>query len=259
MAEQLPLPYIPHSLEGEVVTQRQKDGYINATAMCKAAGKNWADYYRLGGTKAYLDELSADVGIPISTLIQSFRGTPASLQGTWVHPQIAINLAQWLSPKFAVRVSKWVFDWLSSGGYTKPGTLPYHLRRYVSNQQNVPPGHFSVLNEITLALVAPLEIYGYTLPERLWPDISQGLMFARWLREEKGVDTNQMPTYLHVFEDGRRPVQAKAYPNDFLADFRLHFHNVWLPLRAREYFRGKDPAALTHLPRLLPAPTPAEV
>jgi len=53
------------------------------------------------------------MGIPISELIQSFKGGRAENQGTWVHPDIAINLAQWLSPKFAVQVSRWVREWMS--------------------------------------------------------------------------------------------------------------------------------------------------
>src|SRR3954451_3751956 len=105
VADQLPLPYIPRNLEGEVVTQRQGDGYINATAMCKAAERQFNDYSRLSSTKPFLDELAAETGIPVSELVQSFRGGTPTLQGTWVHPQVAIHLAQWLSPKFAVRVT----------------------------------------------------------------------------------------------------------------------------------------------------------
>lgn len=162
-------------------------------------------------------------------------------------------MAQWLSPKFAVQVTNWVYEWLSNGRFEKPATLPYHLRRYVANSPNVPKGHFSVLNELTITLIAPLEIYGYTLPERLWPDISQGKMFAKWLRE-KGIDTDNLPTYTHVFEDGRFPVQAKAYPNELLAEFRRHFSEVWMPKRAVSYFQEKDTNALSYLPRLLGAP-----
>ena len=33
--------------------------------------------------------------------------------GTWVHPDVAILLAQWCSPKFAVRVSQWVRERLA--------------------------------------------------------------------------------------------------------------------------------------------------
>jgi KilA-N domain len=153
--------FVPHAYHGQTIEQRAKDGYINATTMCQAAGRNWADYSRLNATQAFLPELSADMGIPISDLVQSVRGGPPHRQGTWVHPQVAINLAQWLSPRFAVLVSKWVVDWMSGGGARQPGKLPYHLRRYIDNQMNVPKGHFSVLNEITLGLIAPLEAQGY--------------------------------------------------------------------------------------------------
>jgi hypothetical protein len=251
--EQLPLPHIPRNLEGEVVTQRQKDGYINATAMCKAAGKQISDYARLSSTTPFLNALSDDTGVSVSELIQIVKdGEPT--QVIWVHPQVAINLAQWLSPKFAVYVSKWVLEWNSSGHFAKPISLPYHIRRYVCNQSSVPRGHFSVLNEIILALIAPLEIYGYTLPEKLWPDILQGRMFAKWLRDEKGIDTDSMPIYTHVFEDGRQPVYPKAYPNELLADFRKHFTEVWIPQKAVMYFKKRDKAALQYLPKLLPSP-----
>jgi hypothetical protein len=46
-------------------------------------------------------------------LVQIKKGGVKNEQGTWVHPQVAIHLAQWLSPTFAVKVSKWVFNWMS--------------------------------------------------------------------------------------------------------------------------------------------------
>lgn len=258
MSDQLELPLIPHSIEGEIVTQRQKDGYINATAMCQAAGKQFGHYYENKTTKAFLTELAIDIGIPISHIIQSIKGGPVALQGTWVHPQVAIHLGQWVSPKFAVQVSKWVYDWLSGG--KKPATgLPYHLRRYIANMNNVPVGHFSVLTEMTLALIAPMESVGYKLPEALWPDISQGKMFARYLREELDVETDNMPTYRHEFEGGRAPVWPKAYPNQFLPYFRDHFAEVWLPKRAPAYFEEKDKSALPFLKKVLLLPAMAEL
>ncbi len=245
---------IPHVLEGEIVPQRIKDGYINATAMCSAAGKLWADYNRLNSTKEFYEALSADMGIPISELIQSVRGGFPEFQGTWVHPQIAIHLAQWLSPRFAVQVAKWVHEWLTTGATPAQPVLPFHLRRYLANYRNVPVGHFSVLTEMTLGLIAPLEMMGYTLPERMWPDISQGRMFAKWLREEHGLEPLTMPKYLHEFEDDRWPVRAIAYPEDLLHPFRVHFRDVWLPQRSMQYFRERDKKALEFLPRLLPKP-----
>lgn len=171
-----------------------------------------------------------------------------------MHPQVAINLAQWLSPKFAVLVSRWVFEWASSARRPTQAVLPYHLRRYIANMPNLPHGHFSILTEMTIALIAPLEILGYTLPERYWPDISEGRMFCKWLRDEKGIDTDKLAVYAHVFEDRRPAVQAKAYPNHLLADFRRHLVEVWLPLRSHDFFKERDPAALPYLKRLLAGP-----
>lgn len=245
---------IPHIIEGELVSQRIKDGYVNATSMCRAAGKLWGHYWENETSKAFAHELEADIGIPISELIQSVKGGFPEFQGTWVHPQVAIHLAQWLSPRFAVQVAKWVYKWMTQGGPKARTELPYHLRRYVANYTNVPRGHFSILTEITLALIAPMEITGYTLPERMWPDISEGRMFAKWLREEHGIDPNILPTYVHEFEDGRKPVKARAYPEYLLADFRRHFREEWLPNRSADYFRRRDKTALSYLPRLLPAP-----
>lgn len=98
--------------------------------------------------------INSDLQIGRSELIQSIKGGVPSFQGTWVHPQVAINLGQWLSPKFAVQVSKWVFDWLN--GKTPQQELPYHLRRYMTNMRKIPADHFSVLQEMTLVLIAPL-------------------------------------------------------------------------------------------------------
>lgn len=57
---------ISHNHNETLINQRYKDGYINLTAMAQAEGKLLADYLRLESTKAFLDALSADMGIPIS-------------------------------------------------------------------------------------------------------------------------------------------------------------------------------------------------
>nr|WP_279391718.1 KilA-N domain-containing protein [Shimia aestuarii] len=101
---------IEHEVQGSPVQQRATDGYINATAMCRIAGKRWGHYNENGQTQAFLNALEADVGIPTSELVKSVKGGDPRIQGTWVHPQVAVHLAQWLSPEFAVKVSKWVYD-----------------------------------------------------------------------------------------------------------------------------------------------------
>jgi len=247
---QYSLKLIERTLQGEIIQQRAKDGYINATAMCRAADKLWADYRRLKATDAFLEEMASDMGIPISDLVQSFRGGDPRLQGTWVHPDIAIHLAQWLSPKFAVQVSRWVREWFTSGGKAAPS---YHLRRYTTNMEKVPYGYFSILQELMVRLIGPMEARGYVLPENMVPDISEGRMFCKFLRDRHGINTDVLPTYIHDYEDGRS-VPAKAYPIDLLPAFIRHFNEVWLPTKATVYFAARDPIALDYLPYLLPAP-----
>jgi hypothetical protein len=104
-----------HDVDGQAVQQRATDGYINATQLCQAAGKRWNDYVRLGSTLEFLEELSSITGIPAIELVQSRAGNSAGGGGTWVHPDVAVNLAQWLSARFAVMVSKWVRDIMTKG------------------------------------------------------------------------------------------------------------------------------------------------
>lgn len=245
---QLSLSLIPHKVENSLIHQRAVDGYVNATAMCKAVGKQFNDYTRIGPTKEFLAELSSETGIPVSELIQTLKGGDVSLQGSWVHPDVAINLGQWCSPKFAVAVSQWVREWIT-GKFR--ANLPYHIERYIANRSEIPITHFSMLNEMIFALIAPLESSGYTLPDNMVPDISEGRMFCKWLRDEKGIDTDSLPIYRHVYADGR-VVYPRLYPNEVLADFRKHFHEIWLPKKSEKYFAERDPKALQFLPKLLP-------
>jgi hypothetical protein len=151
------LALISHRVDGDVIEQRQIDGYINATAMCRAVGRQFNDYSRLGSTRAYLDALESDTGIPVSELIQSVKGGNSATQGTWVHPKVALHLAQWLSPRFAVQVSNWVYDWMTGRVSPAVHQMPYHLRRYLKNRGRVPDGHFSMLSEMIQAIIAPME------------------------------------------------------------------------------------------------------
>ncbi|MBV8399336.1 MAG: hypothetical protein JOZ17_11445 [Acetobacteraceae bacterium] len=55
-----------------------------------------------------------------------------------------------------------------------------------------------------------------------------------------------MPTYDHYFEDGR-VVTLRAYPDEFLPQFRKHVREVQIPGRAVSYFRKRDPKAVGYL------------
>lgn len=252
---QYSLDLIQRSVNGSIIEQRGGDGYINASALCAVAGKRWHNYVREETTGHFLRALAAKTRISVAQLVPEVS-TPSGVTSVWVHPKVAIHLAQWLSADFAVQVSEWVIDWMSGDGASarKPNAgLPYHIQRHMSNLPKIPPTHFSILQEMSLTLLGPLEAQGYTLPERFVPDISQGRMFCDFLRKQGLADPSTLPTYKHTFPDGRE-VDAKLYPVELLGAFRKFIAEVWMPKRAAQYFKERDPIALPYLDRVIALP-----
>jgi len=105
------------NLNGITVLSRE-DGFINATALCKAGGKQFNDWYRLEKSKLFLNALSSSTGYPADILIHIITNMKNEFRGTWVHPRIAVNIAQWISPIFDVQVSGWVYEIAVTGKVT---------------------------------------------------------------------------------------------------------------------------------------------
>ena len=99
------------SWNGTPIPRRTTDGYVNATAMCKANGKLWGHYFETDRATKYLEALSETIGIPMVSLYQSVEGRNG---GTWVHPQVAVDLARWTSAPFAVWMDGWFLEKVSS-------------------------------------------------------------------------------------------------------------------------------------------------
>jgi hypothetical protein len=112
---------------GVDILRRPLDGYVNATAMCKAYGKLFNDYGRLDRTTQYVRALSRSTGNPVDLLIQMITTGLNEFRGTWVHPRIAVDLARWLHPEFAVWMDGWFLESLTTriaADRTEAPTLP---------------------------------------------------------------------------------------------------------------------------------------
>ena len=70
------------SWNGTRITRRTTDGYVNATAMCKANEKQWNDYYRTDRASLYLEALSSSTGFPVHELVQGRGGNGEELGST---------------------------------------------------------------------------------------------------------------------------------------------------------------------------------
>lgn len=83
--------------------KRIPKGYVNATAMCKANGKLLGSWNRLGGSKRYVSALAGSMQIHIDQLVIGNESEGINIErGTWVHPEVAIEIARWISPEFNV-------------------------------------------------------------------------------------------------------------------------------------------------------------
>jgi hypothetical protein len=131
------LKFIPREVNGIKVEQRNADGFINGTAMCVAHGKKINDWLRTNEALNLFLALSHHFGLKINCensrnldaaglsalkyaqifpkLIISKAGSPETGGGTWLHPDLAIQLAQWCNSTFALQVSFWVREWLTTG------------------------------------------------------------------------------------------------------------------------------------------------
>jgi hypothetical protein len=100
------------TFNGVVIVSRS-DGRVNATQLCKAGDKQLNDWLRLETTKQLIKVLESKTGIPVLDLIEINKG--GNHIGSWIHPDLAIQLAQWISPSFALQVSEWVRTLFTDG------------------------------------------------------------------------------------------------------------------------------------------------
>jgi hypothetical protein len=93
------------------VSRRNADGWFDVTKMCKSVGdRQFFDYQKTTRGAEYIKALASF--LEVSSVVHVTRG--GSLQGTWVHPRVAIDVARWLSPHFAVWIDGWVLDFTFS-------------------------------------------------------------------------------------------------------------------------------------------------
>jgi hypothetical protein len=100
-------------LNNQIIQFRESDNYINATQLCKAGRKKLSHWLCLDNTKELINILASNAGIPALDLIDKKVG--GNHNGTWIHPDLAIQLAQWLSPQFSIQVSLWIRELFTQG------------------------------------------------------------------------------------------------------------------------------------------------
>lgn len=103
---------LQHNFNDSLIQQSSSDvtlaghlipkGWTNATAMCKANNKTWSNYWKTQGAKSFASKVSTALlnGSPATITIEG--GNEKDIQGTWVHPKVAMHLAMSISDDFAL-------------------------------------------------------------------------------------------------------------------------------------------------------------
>ncbi|MXP04796.1 MULTISPECIES: phage antirepressor KilAC domain-containing protein [unclassified Apibacter] len=82
--------------------QKGNNLLINATEMAKVFNKRPTDWLKLQSTKEFIQVLSVTKKIVTADLVIVRSGGIPDMQGTWLHEDVAIELARWLNPSFAI-------------------------------------------------------------------------------------------------------------------------------------------------------------
>lgn len=208
-------------------------GYVNATQMCKANGKQWGHYAERKSSKAYWEGLANDIGIPISSLIIQVDAY-GNEQATWVHPEIAIDLAQWVNIPFKIWANRTLLKVMTSE--TEQPKLPplsheNQLRLLELSQgllqlryderlamaasaalKNLLEGTAKQSDEPKLLSVTEwLGTVGYRVPKGKDSVLGRKIA-ARW-RSQHDCDPQVAPKYVGTNHE----TKIKVYPQDFLS------------------------------------------
>lgn len=78
------------------------EAWFNATEAAERFGKRPVDWLRLPDTEKYLSILCRRNEVGKSHFVKTRKGGNTAMQGTWLHPSLAVIFARWLDMEFAV-------------------------------------------------------------------------------------------------------------------------------------------------------------
>ena len=123
------------SLNNVVINSRTEDHYINASQLCNAGNKIFDDWYSLETTKEIIKEFEKEIindtktvmpentslinsninleninleDLKLIDIIDTKETNNSINKDVWIHPDLAICIANWISPYFTLQIGKWI-------------------------------------------------------------------------------------------------------------------------------------------------------
>lgn len=173
---------------GLVPISLRPDGYINITQIAKAAGKLVGNWVKAQDTQEYLAALSLDIPIEISTLLVTVQGRGDVVeQGTWAHPEVAIDFAAWCNKKFKIQVNRWINELRTTGHVDLRHTAANPIAaaiQYLDQQHNGLVLHVDFIERKLVTRVEQVEHSVHNRVDRLDADL-EAYRRAGWKRYQR--------------------------------------------------------------------------
>jgi len=91
---------------------KNSNGYMNATNLCKEAGKEFFHWKANSISKEFIKETMLYLNMSIDELIITITGGQnTTIRGSYIHPLLITHVACWCGPNFALKVSIWIEEW----------------------------------------------------------------------------------------------------------------------------------------------------
>lgn len=227
---------IKHSYNGAIISQ-ESNGYVSLTDMAKASDKRVNDYLAIKATKEYLDALSSDTNIPASALVKVFKGGSGK-QGTWAHPEVAIDFAQWCSPTFKVWANRVLRGVITQVAPESKKAIAYYSDRCTDIRKNLvkPKGQWCVIEKCN-HLLLEVEKAGYPIDKFDLLDSSVGKRWANYRRELGYSEPTQSAHY--QLPHCPHPVSIACYPSSELGIFSDWLETIYEEQHLNKYLQGK--------------------
>lgn len=78
------------------VLVRKKDGFINATKLCKDHGKRFGNWYQLDSSQRFLQQVDVSSKEVQIDQVEICTTGENDARGTWVHPRVAVQIVNWI-------------------------------------------------------------------------------------------------------------------------------------------------------------------
>ena len=148
---------------------------------------------------------------------------------TWVHPQVAINIAQWISPQFDVKVSAWIYELMTTGEVK----LQRPLKKIIDvSQIDIEAEILETRLDLSLYTNAICLYVAYIGNGLVKIGYSDGRIETRINKHESNESEFEMFRMIKIFKISSRTIEKKLH--ELLSLYRVVFN------KQLEIFKPKD-------------------